>query len=123
MANINANEIERQAGRLDTQNIVFTTKVRDIIDNLTNMATTVSSEDSSLTNEINKLATNYSLLENKLSSNFKKLAIIMHDYSKKSLSLDQSMTTDVKQSNTNLDSIASELSSIGNLPEIYVDFD
>ena len=36
MANINANEIERQAGRLDTQNVTFTKKVKDVINNLDN---------------------------------------------------------------------------------------
>ena len=123
MANINANEIERQAGRLDNQNVIFTKKVRDVINNLDNIATTVKSEDSSLSNEISKLSQNYAVLENKLSTNFKSLALIMHNYAKKSLSLDQTVTSEVKSTNTNLDSISSELNSVSGAPEIYVDFD
>lgn len=122
MANINANEIERQAGRLDTQNVIFTKKVRDVINNLDNIAITVKSEDSSLSNEISKLSQNYAVLENKLSTNFKNLALIMHNYAKKSLSLDQTVTSEVKSTNTNLDNISSELNSVNSAPEIYVDF-
>ena len=123
MDNINAKEIERQAGRLDTQNVIFTKKVRDVINNLDNIATTVKSEDSSLSIEINKLSQNYVILENKLSTNFKNLALIMHNYAKKSLSLDQTVTNEVKSTNTNLDNISSELNSIDDLPQFYVDFD
>ena len=123
MANINANEIERQAGRLDNQNVIFSEYMKKIVSNLSYIAEEVKSEDSSLINEINNLSNLYLNLENKLSYRFKNLAFAMHNYAKKSLSLDQTVTSEVKTTNTNLDNISSELNSVNDASEIYVDFD
>lgn len=121
MAVFDANEIERQAGRVDVQTSIFAMKTRDIVDNLNNMASIVKSEDSTLSKEISDLAQTYLLLENKLSSNFKNLALTMHNYAKNSLNIDQQVTQDVKSTNSTLESINSQLNSMGNenVPEIF----
>ena len=120
MANFDANEIERQAKRVDEQTLVFSTKVRDVVDNLNNMSNIVRSEDSSLSQEISSLVQTYLVLENKLSSNFKNLSYVMHNYAKKSLQIGDEVTQNVKISNSNLDSINSQLNSLNSdIPEIF----
>ena len=128
MANIDANEIGRQANRLDEQNEIFVTKTKNIIDNFMEIANIVQSEDSSLSNEIKKLAETYGTLENVLSNKYKDLAVKMHNYSNQSLQIDENITSEVKSTNSTLDGIASQLGSISKysdeVPQFFsVDFD
>lgn len=122
MANIDANEIARQANRVKEQTVNCTQRILQIVENLDYISGQVISEDSSLSNEIKQLSQIYTSLEKKIYTNFRSVSDVMENYAKKSLQINETITQEVKSSNANLDSINSALNSMG-APEIYVDFD
>lgn len=120
MANINANEIERQSKRVYEQTVNCSHRISQIIENLDDISNLVKSEDSNLSNEIIKLIQIYSTLDKKIYEKFRNVASIMDNYAKKSLHIDNVVTQEVKSSNSNLDTISSQLNSLNNdVPEIF----
>ena len=119
MANINTNEIERQAKRVRVQTDVFNKKTLDLINNLEEISNIVKSEDSSLSQEIHSLAQTILQVRQRTGLSFKNLADVMDKYVNKSRGIDQTITQEVKSTNTSLNDINSKLQSI---PEFYIDF-
>ena len=126
MANINSNEIERQASRVEEQLGVFSRKVSTIVNNLDEMSVIVKSEDSLLSNELKQYWETYVKLQSAIVTNFKMLANTMHNYAKKTIQNEEIITKDVVTANTELGNINQSIDSVSSnmgMPEFYVDFD
>lgn len=124
--NFDANEIERQAKRVEEQLGVFSRKVAVIINNLDEMSSIVKSEDSALSNELKQYWETYVKLQSAIVTNFKMLANTMHGYAKKTIQNEETLTKDVVNANSELENINSIVDNVGTnmgMPEIFMDWD
>lgn len=124
--NFDANEIERQAKRVEEQLGVFSRKVSTIINNLDEMSAIVKSEDSALSNELKQYWETYVKLQSAIVTNFKMLANTMHGYAKKTIQNEETLSKDVATANTELENINQSINSVGSnmgMPEFYVDWE
>jgi len=122
MANFDANEIERQANRVEEQLGVFTRKVSTIINNLEEMRELVHSTDSNLSNELRMYWETYIKLQSAITTNFKMLANTMHGYAKKTIQNEETISKDVSTANSELQNINQSIDNVGTnmgMPEIF----
>jgi len=121
--NFDAKEIERQAGRIDDQLLIFSSKMKIVIDSLDQMSTITKSEDSALSTELNEYYETYLTLQSSLSTNFKMLSNTMHTYASKTIKNEESLTSDVVSANTELETVNSMLNTVNDDWIINMKFD
>ena len=107
--NISANEIKRQADRLELQMENFYIAASRIITNYTSMRYIVESEDSNLANVLAGYANSYIALHAKVKQKFSPLVAIMRDYANKTIVNEEETSIDVQALQQEIESITSNL--------------
>lgn len=110
MANFDANEIKRQAGRITVQTENFINSCNSIIKDLDVLRKLVNSEDSDLSNLLFTLQTDYEIVHGSVKKKYDNLARIMNNWADQTLANQKALEEKLRKRNQDFDRIQQMLS-------------
>ncbi|MDE5889026.1 MAG: hypothetical protein K2H20_03305, partial [Bacilli bacterium] len=99
MANFDANEIKRQASRINEQTEKFINSCNSIIKDLDVLKDLVKSEDSDLSNLLFTLETDYEIVHGSVEKKFAQLAAIMNNWADKTIENQRALEEKLRKRN------------------------
>lgn len=110
MANFDANEIKRQAGRLTIQTENFVNSCNTIIKDLDVLRKLVKTEDSDLSGLLFTLQTDYEIVHGSVKKKFEQLATIMNNWAEQTLANQRALEEKIRKRNQDFESIQQMIS-------------
>lgn len=107
MANFSANEIKRQADRIDIQTEKFIESCNSIIKDLDVLKDLVNSEDSDLSNLLFTLETDYQIVHGSVEKKFKQLSTAMNNWVKKTIENQKALEEKLKKREQDFEDVVS----------------